>query len=490
MGSSGGYLVVVALVVGSLSVSSGCETRVALGERCESDAQCPAGLSCTVGGRCRVGCTTSRDCGEGERCLADPTTAVRACSLATDVCTTDCEAGLECVAGQCQTRCATDADCPDAYCGPSGACLPLGPSVRDVDVGLAHACAVTSSGEVYCWGYFPGIGVREGAPDCEGTCFARPTAIGLDAPAVHVAAGGDFSCAILEDGRVFCWGDLDTNGTLPPVEIEPPFGGHLHARAIAAGRTHACVVDSPGAPEPDVVRCWGSDQYGQIRGALGGDFVVGASPIAGMAPGELSLSAYASFSFADGRATGLGENDDAELGRAASPTEPAGAVPGESRAIAAAIDVTCALDAAGTPRCWGRRSQLLGDAPADVAICRHGDVDYECTTTPSVLDAGDALVGLAADAFGDAALGWNAAGQLFGWGSSSDLVLSRENLSSPTPQPVLDGRTTHRVAIGNGTACAILDDTEALVCWGRNTNAQLGRGAAGDPSPDALPPAW
>lgn len=65
---------------------------------------------------------------------------------------------------------------------------------------------------------------------------SRPAATGRARP---VRAGEDFTCALAESGRVYCWGD------------EGP--------AISAGREHACAIDRDGA-----AWCWGSNRYGEL----------------------------------------------------------------------------------------------------------------------------------------------------------------------------------------------------------------------------------
>ncbi|MDF2695585.1 MAG: hypothetical protein K0S65_3968, partial [Labilithrix sp.] len=73
-----------------------------------------------------------------------------------------------------------------------------------------RACAVSDDGDVYCWGDNQfgqaGDGSRTFA-------FAPVKVAGLPEPAVMVRAAETSTCALVESGRVFCWGN-DTFGSL------------------------------------------------------------------------------------------------------------------------------------------------------------------------------------------------------------------------------------------------------------------------------------
>jgi len=74
------------------------------------------------------------------------------------------------------------------------------------------------------------------------------------APATAVLAGDEFTCALMKDGRVYCWG-LNDHGQLgvpAPAETGPVAHPAVHdATSLSAREKVACVVMS-GA-----VTCWG-----------------------------------------------------------------------------------------------------------------------------------------------------------------------------------------------------------------------------------------
>jgi alpha-tubulin suppressor-like RCC1 family protein len=72
----------------------------------------------------------------------------------------------------------------------------------------AHACAVIDDGSVACWGHSSfGEGGRQGNQLCNGdACVSAETISGLD-HITQVTTGGSFSCAVRDDGTVWCWGN-------------------------------------------------------------------------------------------------------------------------------------------------------------------------------------------------------------------------------------------------------------------------------------------
>src|SRR5690606_13151996 len=85
----------------------------------------------------------------------------------------------------------------------------LGP-VRQIVAGGYHTCALLDQGRVRCWGANAhgqlGLGHAE-PPDPSRIPDGE---VDLGGPAVHLAAGHDFTCALVEDGdAVRCWGKND-----------------------------------------------------------------------------------------------------------------------------------------------------------------------------------------------------------------------------------------------------------------------------------------
>jgi alpha-tubulin suppressor-like RCC1 family protein len=69
--------------------------------------------------------------------------------------------------------------------------------------GRYHACARHGAGLVSCWGHNDGGQIGDGTI---GTDRPTPVAVTLARPAIHIAAGGYHTCALLDDDSVYCWG--------------------------------------------------------------------------------------------------------------------------------------------------------------------------------------------------------------------------------------------------------------------------------------------
>ena len=74
--------------------------------------------------------------------------------------------------------------------------------------------------------------------------------------AIALDAYGDRTCAVVNTGAVYCWGE----GYSGMTEIN--LDG-VRAKSVTVGEDHACIVD-----EFDSVQCWGSDTESQL-GNLG-----------------------------------------------------------------------------------------------------------------------------------------------------------------------------------------------------------------------------
>src|SRR5262245_6410704 len=73
----------------------------------------------------------------------------------------------------------------------------------DVAAGDAHSCAIRN-GDVWCWG--SNDAGQLGNPAVADVAASPVEVVGLPLPAEHIAAGGDHTCAVLEDTQVYCWG--------------------------------------------------------------------------------------------------------------------------------------------------------------------------------------------------------------------------------------------------------------------------------------------
>ncbi|MBT8493755.1 MAG: hypothetical protein KJO07_11900, partial [Deltaproteobacteria bacterium] len=113
-----------------------------------------------------------------------------------------------------------------------------------------HSCAVLVDGRVYCWG--TGLDGQLGHGLEEGS--ATPVEVlGID-NAIDIATGNEFSCALLNDGEVRCWGDGGSLGAGATGLVSTPIRPTLSqpAAQLAADDDTACVVTDDAE-----VWCWG-----------------------------------------------------------------------------------------------------------------------------------------------------------------------------------------------------------------------------------------
>ena len=100
-----------------------------------------------------------------------------------------------------------------------------------------------------------------------------PVDLGTGRTATAISAGGSDTCAILDDGSVRCWGmatygrlgypTLTSSSSQPdiPAPLTAPvdLGAGRKAIAIAAGGEHTCAL-----LDNQTIRCWGYGGYGQL----------------------------------------------------------------------------------------------------------------------------------------------------------------------------------------------------------------------------------
>ena len=149
----------------------------------------------------------------------------------------------------------------------------------EVATSATHSCAILNDGTVSCWGSnnFGQLG--------DGTQTAKyvptPTAsLGGGVKAVDLALGGFHTCVLLDDGDVKCWGRND-NGQLGDnsqvAKYVPTsstgFTGASKAIAIAAGYEYTCAIIIDGS-----VKCWGRNNLGQLGYGTHGQYSWSQNP--------------------------------------------------------------------------------------------------------------------------------------------------------------------------------------------------------------------
>ncbi len=143
--------------------------------------------------------------------------------------------------------------------------------VKQLAVSGTHSCALRDDGRVLCWGYN-----REGQlgnSTTSGNFNANPVPALVDNAALGIvkqlALGSSHSCALRDDGRVFCWGtnhegqlgNSTTSGSSTPNPVPALVDNATLGivKQLALGNFHSCALRDDGR-----VLCWGYNQYGQL----------------------------------------------------------------------------------------------------------------------------------------------------------------------------------------------------------------------------------
>lgn len=160
----------------------------------------------------------------------------------------------------------------------------LGSSVVQVAVGSQHTCALTSAGQVYCWGSGE-LGQLGLAGTTSFTTPQHVTDTAIDGKVVQLSAGAHHTCALLNTFALYCWGfgssgqlglgssttsdgsadDCNSNSGVQnvayckksPQEIE--FSGSPKLMSVSAGAEHTCAVALDGKGY-----CWGRNVDGRL----------------------------------------------------------------------------------------------------------------------------------------------------------------------------------------------------------------------------------
>lgn len=125
--------------------------------------------------------------------------------------------------------------------------------VVDVSVGGFHACAVTRSGSVYCWGFSDRGQLGNGTL----SNLMTPTRVSGLPPTVAVSAGHFHTCALLADRTVACWGGNSAGelGDGTKVQSATPVAARdvRNAVGLYAGSSFSCALLVDRA-----LSCWGN----------------------------------------------------------------------------------------------------------------------------------------------------------------------------------------------------------------------------------------
>jgi len=296
-----------------------------------------------------------------------------------------------------------------------------------------QVCGLAKDREVWCWGLNT-LGSTFGPNHTELESSNVPVAVGVQSYGFEsLSFGNGFVCGLDGTGTAYCWGrnttfhelgNGDPNPTATPTKVAAPEGGsELRFRMLRTGERHSCGITLDGD-----LYCWGHNHRGEA---------------------------------------GIGSTDEFA-------SIPTAIMPGTRfKAMEFGVQHGCAITEADATYCWGaNRDGAIGLGTIGGEIRS----PTEITATPATFTS-----------FG---MGWSytigidTTGQLWSWGTNEEWVLGRdtgEALASGTPTQVDTALRFTKVDGNADHACGLATDG-ILYCWGANGEDRLGTGTADERS--------
>lgn len=260
--------------------------------------------------------------------------------------------------GELGTGTLADETCGSFPCQTRPARVATNQRFRSLAAGVWFTCGLTTSGAVLCWGANDAsqLGNDATSDSCEGlACSRTPVLAAAGAKFADVSAARASTCALDQDGTVWCWGlDVMTHRfSDQPARLN----SDVKFVRLAAGGLHTCALTSDHS-----AWCWGIDALGAGAGTLESDH-----PVQVTGAQKFTLLASGRFTTCGMDQAGIvwcwGANTDGAAGN-----EPVGAeirfddpvqVSGSLRftAIAGGSTTYCGVTTTGSTACWGRGAE-------------------------------------------------------------------------------------------------------------------------------------
>lgn len=307
-----------------------------------------------------------------------------------------------------------------------------------------------------------------------------------------VSNGENFSCGILPDKTVECWGinqtyqlgiggnSLTRYSRFKPTSVKAPKSNNKlsNIKDISVGYYHACAVDTSGK-----VLCWGAVSLGK-RGdnssiVASSDastpnyvFATATTYLTGVAK-VVAARSHSCALMTDKTVKCWGDGRNAQVGSVVTSARLPLDVSGVSNVIelAAGSDHTCALMMDKTVKCWGVNTKgQLGKA-------------VSANSGPTTISGLINVKQISARQFNTCALltnksikcwGANDRGQVGNGSSSATPVVTPTSVVTSSGSSSLLSNVA-KISVGSAYNCALLENG-GVKCWGYNLYGQLGDG--------------
>ncbi|HYJ10381.1 MAG TPA: RCC1 domain-containing protein [Polyangiaceae bacterium] len=369
-----------------------------------------------------------------------------------------CSASAECASRECVDEVCCDTAC-DGVCQacvedstgePDGTCAPIA-SGPDPDADLQSDIDHCGACEISCAGSsLPGTTRVCDSGQCSVTCATGTIGDGVNAciPATTVTAGAGFSCGLLEDGHVKCWGD-------PDVDFHPSGLENVLFRSITAASSSVCGIRDNG-----LAHCWGNNPTPPSSGAFHA-LTAGTDHVCGI-------------------------RDNGTLSCWGNPSDEVVTPPlGTYRFIASGADYSCAMvrggELDGRVTCWGAGTQATSDFPTTASETTFTQIYGGGLTGWGILPDGTLRSWGQVLFSGPAGVAFTTLGA-GGYANRCGILSSDSSIAcwgTPnSPVAVAPSGTFGAVAMGGAHACAVKTNG-SIQCWGSNDLGQAPAEVAG-----------
>ncbi len=330
--------------------------------------------------------------------------------------------------------------------------VPLGEKAIQLVAGVYHTCALLESGKVRCWGFNNrgqlGQGNTDNVGDNEQVTDVPYVALGAS-EVRRLYAGTFFNCALYKNGNIRCWGDNGNgqlgNGTNDVIgDDELPTAGGLVNLGAAALQMDLSTISyhACAITAGGVLKCWGENGFGQL---------------------------------------GLGSTTDTN-----APTT-AVSLPKPAIMVSTGGQHTCALLSDYTVNCFGQNTHGQLGLGSEEHIG-----DNELPSTASNVNIGFEVSQIYAGNFSTCAVSNEGEAKCWGRNMYGQLGLGNKvnvgTTDTPADHSVISlGARVSSVSGGLEHHCFTHQDSGKIKCIGQGSKGQLGYGNTNDIGDDELP---
>ncbi len=338
--------------------------------------------------------------------------------------------------------------------------LAIDEKVIDLSSGLFHSCAVLESGKVLCWGANQagqlGLGHTDAIGDDEDLSAA--TKLDLGAKAIRIYSGTNYNCALLENYQVKCWGEnslgqlgLGHTNNIGDNESADQFAYTPIGADVLQMDISTISNHTCAALVNGDVKCWGNNAFGQLG--------------------------Y-------GHTNNLGDNETVE-------NLPSLSFATKVLKLATGYLHTCAITEGQKIHCWGYNGLgQLGLGTIDTI----GDNENVAGIDPVALSNELPMKSVATGNSHTCSLGVDS--KVYCWGSGSVGAIGHGDTQSIGDDEVatlsnslvnIENAEFTQINGGVNHTCALEKSAGKVICWGYNVNGELGLGHTDNIGDDELP---